>query len=252
MSKKIDYDKIRVALFFLSWGILILFLVWFFSIIQGYKLSSPSFRIKNVKVVHGDGSELNNNDAFKYLDINKGDSIFSVDPAIKINEVFKKHPEILKLSLHKQMPNNIIAKVVNRVPVAQVHLGRYYPLDSEGFILPFPSNFRIESLPLIKGINPGEVVVASSNDNTKISLALELLSLIGLILGERDINFDVDINSAENVYLVLTNDIKVKLGKGDFKDKLMRLNLVLADMESKKLNPAIIDLRFDKAVLIPR
>jgi len=32
----------------------------------------------------------------------------------------------------------------------------------------------------------------------------------------------------------------------------MRLKLVLTDIEAKSLNPAIIDLRFDKAVLIPR
>ncbi|MDP8253683.1 MAG: cell division protein FtsQ/DivIB [Candidatus Kaelpia aquatica] len=252
MFKKIDYEKIKTALFFLSWAFLILLLVWFFGIMQDYKISSSSFRVKDVSVIFSDGSELDKDDAFRYLNIKKEDSIFKIDPVVKIKEVFKKHPEILKLSLHKQMPGKITANVTNRISVAQVHLGRYYPLDAEGFVLPFPSNFRIESLPLIRGVNPGEVAVASSSDNTKIGIALELLNLIDLLLGTRDINFDIDVNSIEDVNLVLINDIKVKLGKGGFKDKLMRLKLVLDDMEAKKLNPAIVDLRFDKAVLIPR
>ncbi|MDP8216406.1 MAG: cell division protein FtsQ/DivIB [Candidatus Kaelpia imicola] len=252
MFKKIDYEKIKIAFFFLNWAVLILLLVWFFNIMQNYKVSSSSFSIKEAKVIFSDGSGLDKSNAFRYLNIKKGDSIFKIDPIVKIKEIFKKHPEILKLSLYKQMPNKIMAIVTNRIPVAQIHLGRYYPLDAEGFVLPFPSNFRIESLPLVKGVNPGEVAVASDADNAKIDSALELLNLIESVLGERGINFDIDVNSVEDINLILTNDIKVKLGRGGFKDKLIRLKVVLIDMEAKKLNPAIIDLRFDKVVLIPR
>ncbi len=252
MFKKIDYDKIKTVFFFSSWIVLVLLLVLFFRIMQNYKISSYSFKIKDADVVFSDGVELKNNDAFRYLNIKKGESIFSIDPRLKIKDVFKKHPEILKMSLYKQMPDKIAANVTNRTSVAQVHLGRYYPLDSEGFVLPFPSNFRIKSLPLIRGIKPGEVAVASDSDNVKIDAALELLDLIKVILTEMEISFDIDVSNIENINLMFTNDIKIKFGKDGFQDKLMRLKLVLADIKAKSLNPAIIDLRFDKAVLIPR
>jgi cell division septal protein FtsQ len=252
MFKRLDYDKIKAVFFFLSWGLLLALIVFFFNVMNQYKLSSSNFIIKDAEVIFSDGTDLKDEDAFRYLDIRDGDSIFEIDPKTKIEETFKKRPEILKLSIHKEMPDKIKAYVKNRTSLAQVYLGRYYPIDSEGFVLPFGSNFRIKPLPLIKGLKPGEITVASKSENVKIEAALKLLELIEVILNDIDISFDIDVSNIDNINILLSNDIKVKLGREGFEEKLKRLKVVLEDIESKGLNPAGIDLRFDNAVLIPR
>jgi cell division septal protein FtsQ len=253
MPKKM---KISLKGNWLGWlmflAILITFLYWLKGTLGDYICSSPNFRVKNVKVTLDNMKVLEGESAYKYLGLKEGRLIFRLDPLKLAKKVLNKHPEALKVQVYKRLPSGIEVVVKNRVPIAQIHIGQFFPMDQKGFILPFPSNFRIQGLPNIEGIDPQDVQVGKENRNEAISLAMEIINILKAQLGKGLGNFDIDVSDTENVILTLENGIKVKLGSKPFKDKLSRLKLVLKDIEEKGLKPAYIDMRFKKVILVPR
>jgi cell division septal protein FtsQ len=151
------------------------------------------------------------------------------------------------------LPSALEVKVKNRIPLAQIYLGQYYPLDQEGFVLPFPSNFRQNELPSIRGLQPERIEIGKKNVNPQLSLGLKIVKLLKEQFEQDYINrIEIDLSDLKNIILTLPEGIDVKLGRGNFKEKLLRLNLVLKDIKRRKINPAVIDLRFQKAILVPR
>ena len=235
------------------WGTLFLFLTIIFRLIIIYRINSGEFSLREAKIYFDNGEALTDAEGFKYLGIKKGISIFRIDPARLSKKLLQEHPEALRVEVYKKPPSSLEVRVANRVPVAQIHLGQFYPLDSKGFILPFPSNFRIEKLPNIQGIRAEEVNIGGENKDPRIALALKILLLLRDKFGEEYCNrIDVDISDVRNIELILPQKIRVKLGGNNFKEKIARLFLVLKDVKAKNLSPTFIDLRFPKVILKPR
>ncbi len=252
MFKKVDVHKIKLIANISFWLFLIVFLTVFVKYIKIYTCDSPRFILNDIKIRIDGGKTITGDEAFSYLNLKKGESIFKINPARLSRKISTEHPEILKIHIYKKMPVSLDVDIKNRIPAAQIHLGRFYPLDGDGFILPFPSNFRIKSLACIEGLNLTEVRIGKENSTLKIFSGLKILNLLADIIKDDYNRVDVDVSDPQNTMLLLPEGIKVKLGKEGFKEKLVRLKLVLADIKNKSLNPAVIDLRFEKAILVPR
>jgi len=251
MFKKIDFHRIKLIANVSFWLFLIVFLTVSIRYIKIYAYDSPRFILNDVTVKIDGSKTLTGDEAFSYLNLKKGESIFKINPARLSRRILIKHPEIFKIHVYKKMPASLKVDVKNRIPVAQIHLGQFYPLDGGGFILPFPSNFRIKNLACIEGLNLTEVRIGEENSTLKIFSGLKILNLLAEIIKDDYNKVDVDISDPQNTILLLPEGIKVKLGREGFEEKLVRLKLVLADIKDKDLKPAAIDLRFEKAILIP-
>ncbi len=251
MSKKIAVKKMHIAGNIAGWVVFCLFLLFVLKQVRDSQVDSHRFILKEVKINFDDGKIIEGSDAFKYLGLKENYSIFKINPKILHEKVLKLHPEILEMSIYKKIPSLLDIGIKNRETIAQISLDRYYPLDVKGFILPFPSNFRIKGFANIIGVNPVEVKVGGENSNPKIILALNILDLVKKILSYDYTRMDIDVSDPNNVIFFIPNGPSVRLGGNGFQEKFARLKLVLEDMKTKSLNPGTIDLRFENAVLIP-
>ncbi|MDP8234671.1 MAG: cell division protein FtsQ/DivIB [Candidatus Saelkia tenebricola] len=250
--RRFNLEKIQLVTTIFFGLFIVVFLTVFIRYIKNYAFDSPRFVLSDIEIQFDDGKTMISDKAFDYLGLEKGESIFKINPISLRARVLKKHPEILEIDIYKKMPISLKLNVKNRKSVAQIHLGQFYPLDASGFVLPFPSNFRIENLACIEGLSLTEVRIGEDNSTIKIFLGLKILNFLKDAIKDLYSKTNVDVSDSQNTILLLPEGIKVKLGEGGLEEKLARLKLVLEDIKDKKLNPLAIDLRFENAVLIPR
>jgi len=220
--------------------------------IQKFKVRSPYFTVQNIELKIDSRRVENPSEAFVYLNIKKGTSIFDINPGKLVQEIMIRHPEVREAKVEKKLPRTLLVEVNNRIAVVQVRLTQFYPVDNEGFLLPYPSNFRLNNLPCLQGIDSSELKIGEQNQNPKLLLGLKVVALIRENFPQIYKNIDIDVADNRNIIVFLPSGIKVKLAEYNLKDKVSKLKIVLQDVKSKNLQPEFIDLRFDKAILIPK
>jgi cell division protein FtsQ len=220
--------------------------------VEKFRNTSPYFTVRNV-ILTIDSQKIDNLDeAFVYLNLKKGTSIFGISPQKLVKDIISRHPEVREAKVKKRLPDTLQVEVKNRIAVAQVRLTKFYPLDDEGFLLPYPVNFRLPDLPCLKGINSSEVIIGDENNNHKLKLGLKIVHLMRRYFPDIYKNIDIDVSDERNIILYLPQGPKVKLAEYKLEEKISKLKLVLRDINQKNITPEFIDLRFDKAILIPR
>lgn len=162
-------------------------------------------------------------------------------------EIKKAHPLIKEIIVTKRYPNTLYVRVTERVPVAvyDTEAGPLF-IDAEGIVL---SNRGLQLLlPVlncqISERNPGEQVV-----NSTTRAALDMLSKL--------INNQIQVLSARcseegNTVIVILIDTQFLFSATQNNNKLLSsLQFLLKQFRIEGNRPHLIDLRFDKPVLIP-
>ncbi len=234
------------------WAIFIGTIIIVVGNIQKFKVCSPYFTVQNIELKIDSRRVENPKDAFIYLNIKRGTSIFDINPRKLVQEIMIRHPEVRQAKVEKKLPHTLLVEVNNRIAVAQVRLAQFYPVDNEGFLLPYSSNFRLNNLPCLQGIDPSELKIGEQNQNPKLLLGLKVVALIRKDFPQIYKSVDIDVSDNRNIILFLPSGIKVKLAEYRLKDKVSKLRIVLQDVKRKNLHPEFIDLRFDKAILVPK
>ncbi len=234
------------------WMIFIGAIIVVVSNIQKFKIRSPYFTVQNIELKIDSRRVENPGEAFIYLNIKKGTSIFEINPGKLVQEIMVRHPEVREAKVEKKLPHTLVVEVNNRIAVAQVRLTQFYPVDNEGFLLPYSSNFRLNNLPCLQGIDSSELKVGEQNQNPKLLLGLKVVALIRKNFPQVYRSIDIDVADKRNIILFLPSGIKVKLAEYRLQDKVSKLKIILQDVNRKNLHPEFIDLRFDKAILIPK
>jgi len=220
--------------------------------IEKFRMNSPYFTVQNIELKIDSQKLEDVAEAFVYLDLKKGTSIFKISPGELVRSIKVRHPEVREVKVEKRLPDTLCVDVKNRIAIAQVHLTQFYPVDCEGFLLPYPSNFRLPELPCIEGIDSSELRIGEKNKNWKLTLGLKIVNLIRNHFSLIYKNIDIDVSDSRNIILYLPQGPKVRLADYKLNEKVAKLKLVLQDIKKKNINPEFIDLRFDKAILIPR
>ena len=157
---------------------------------------------------------------------------------------------IEKVTINSEIPDTLILHVTERKPVAlgifekEVHL-----LDRRGVLIdtmiPDYSDFQ---LPVLNGL--GDPV--SEDYAVRLQQGLEVARL----LDDPDINLreeisEIDISIGHNVRLLKGyENTEILLGKGDFREKLIRYKNLKHHIDSKFSRLNYIDLRFNRRVII--
>lgn len=207
------------------------------------------FKIKEL-YLEVDGKVIEAEKIADYLDFAQTKNIFEIEPRSLYKQILSRHPEVLTVKVIKRPPSRLAIIVKNRKPFLQVKLGQYYPLDQSGFVLPFPSNFRLQKLPLVIGLSPQDLTVGKQCNSPKLIKAIRIIRLLKNKFRLNYIKFDLDVSDEANILLYI-DGIEIRMGREHFDEKLKKLVQILNDIERKGLQPKFIDLRFDKAVIGP-
>ncbi len=200
----------------------------------------------------------------------KQDSIINIDELnlVFIQDRISKHPEIKKVSVSKNPPNELVIDVIEKRPLAIVNLGNQLNLiDEECEMFPFKNYEKLYDLPVITGIKQ----ISSQQIEDKYYLndlkTAVFIAMNALIKSKFLFNQISEINIADSGKIILfTNDnsIPVYFPRNDSKNisetsyqkvlinKLIVLKNFLEKpfimLKEKKLN--YVDMRFDNQVII--
>ncbi len=182
-----------------------------------------------------------------------GTNLWQVDLAAVAAELKRQQPSLKAVRVIRQLPDSIRIEAIPRVPVAQVRLDRWYPVDREGFILPAgqvgPEEGRIRIVGVDRAVKAGQ---DSSDERLRLGLrVIRLLQHSWPQLGRR--LTEVNVADPQTIRFVLDDDMEVRCGsEADLDTHLRRLRSTLRTIAKQQLPVQYIDMRFQEPVVAPR
>jgi len=219
---------------FLSFIISILTIVgWIF-----YKEAAKKFTVKEIKVI---GNRLLSNEEIIQLSMIKiGQSIFKVKGAI-VRSRLMKSPWIEEVIIRKEPPNKVLINIKEAKPLALFEKkGKLFIIDKNGKILE-EVKIKTPFLPIIK---------LKQYDNKLLQEVLKFVNVIkneGFFSGKQ---IKIVASKAEDMTLIINNKKIIKIGKGRYKEKLIRLLQIEKEIKEKGIPVEYVDLRFSKRVIV--
>lgn len=163
-------------------------------------------------------------------------------------------PAVRDVTFRRRLFHRLDCYLRSREPVALVAAdrnpgGALLEVDSEGVIMPRGSGSAEIDLPVITGIGHGEVL--DEEDTRKIHEALQVLQLLhsfGFSPAEQlsEIHFERD----EMIVILMGTGSTVRVGRGEYREKIRKLRAVYAVLDEQERFPDMIDLRFERQVVV--
>lgn len=186
----------------------------------------------------------------------KGRNLWTVDLKALEANLKAQRPHLKRVRVIRLLPSTLQVEVVERVPVAQLFLGGWHPVDADGYILPQTGSVPLEQLVLLKGIDSPKqpLKVGQANANERLSRALQIAEQLRrspLLAGHRLTT--VDVANPAQLTFVIDEDVEIRCGDDtQLASHLRRLRAVLRQVAKHGLEVRYIDLRFPDPVIGPR
>ena len=159
-----------------------------------------------------------------------GKNIFSRELSLMKRQIEEELGDVECLAIQRRLPGELILFLRDRSAIAQLKLGRFYPIDASGMIMDNPSDLVFPVLPVILGLED-EI---ESPKKGKLCSVLELKKTIELI--ERK-------NSASNLgdYLIT----RVNLAKNKASSFFIIKKYLVEDVSKKTYPKKEVEVKFD-------
>jgi len=224
--------------------------------VDSFVRGSSFFCVDEIEIVLIGRAPLSDDAIRQLLSMHKGENIFRVDLKRTRSQALSDYPEIKHLVINRVYPNKLVLRIRPRTPVAQISLsGTYCLIDTEGLLFPDPKNLTQEGIPIIVGIDSASVLscLGEKYDSPGLKKALKLLRVLRRMRfsQEHEIHM-VDISDERNVSLFIEGGIEIKIGSGDFSERILMLNKTFDSGRVDIRQIKYIDLRFGNVVIRPR
>ncbi|MDP3722231.1 MAG: cell division protein FtsQ/DivIB [Candidatus Omnitrophota bacterium] len=182
-----------------------------------------------------------------------GKNLWAVDLVGVAEELRRQQPWLKEVRVVRQLPDTLQIDAVPRQPAAQVWLKQqWFPVDREGFILPWGSREPASGLVRLVGFQPSAGALRLGADNTNERLQLGLRVLEALQRAPTSIArrvTELDVADPQQIRFLL-DDVEVRCGaEADLAAHLDRLQAVLKIIHRQSLAVQYIDLRFQEPVI---
>lgn len=177
-----------------------------------------------------------------------GANIFTISLS-EIREILKSDPSVGSVTFRRRLPHKLDCYLREREPVALINLDKMAEVDAEGVIIPAAFKSMDIDLPVITGLKSKDMLEDSGAE--RVGRALEVLDLLkefGFSPAEQlsEINMD-----GEEVVLVwMDSGTLVRVGKEGFEERIRKFRAVFPSLREQGGLPDLIDLRFDKQVIV--
>jgi cell division protein FtsQ len=219
--------------------------------ILGVRLISGSgyFRIDSIRVENQ--SRVSESEVLALSDIHPGMNIFDLDLDM-IGKKIEENPWIATARVERVFPREIVIRVSERVPRAIVNLGYLYYVDASGEIFKLLDPGDSLDFPAITGIDRASLLENPEEGRRLLRVAMGLLGEIEQrkVFRLKDIS-ELNIDPTGEITLfTCSGGIPVRLGYGDFEEKLNRLERIYPELESRLSVLKYIDLNVMDRVIV--
>ncbi|RLF02063.1 MAG: hypothetical protein DRJ64_09790, partial [Thermoprotei archaeon] len=163
-------------------------------------VSYPGFKVRRIEV------NIDSSAGRQVRKFVQGKSIFKVDRKKIRDAVIKQHPEVKDVFVIKKYPSSILIKIIERVPVLQFKMRKFYALDKEGVVVKENSGPAWQGLPLLSNrfLRENPFLGENLSRYKTVKYALAILSVLEReniplarvsalsVLGEYNISFVLD------------------------------------------------------------
>lgn len=199
------------------------------------------FIVKDI-YIYGN-QQVKSEDIKTIIKIKSGDKLFG----FKLSEVYKKlktYPWVKEAEIRRELTGIVHIRIKEAIPIAILNLNdKHYLIDTEGVILENLTDTRAFFLPILKEIDPSKYASAYKEalEFVKFINDRKLFSNAGAlqIFGHRPEDLSVKIDT-----------LTIKIGAGDFEQKLARLDFVRQEMIRRNIPADTIDLRFSNKIIV--
>ncbi len=181
-----------------------------------------------------------------------GKNIFTIDLQKVQDKLSRRYPQVDRIRIIKQFPNQLLITARKRLPFAQVSIqNKIVTIDEYGVILSSTTS-RKNSLPFITGgrlINK-QIIPGISLKNRRISTAIRIIDTFANVsaLDSYSIN-NIDVNNLSKIYLRFSNGLNVIVDRDNLKKKANVLGILLSQGKLDLKKVRYIDLRFKDPVI---
>jgi cell division septal protein FtsQ len=212
-----------------------------------HQMSNLNVReIKIAGCVHTTESEL-----LHIAGVNFQASLLRLDLA-GISRRLSQHPWVEKVRVKRDWPRRaLIIDVQERVPEALILLEDLHFLDNRGRAFKRAEWKDRLDFPILTGLTPKEVAEGDPGAAELIRNALEFLTVLkeGKAFTLREIS-EIHLSRSRGITLIALNGTSIRLGSGEFAEKIARLEKVLPDLEQKMKQVEYVDLNYPKKVVV--
>ena len=184
-----------------------------------------------------------------------GENLLTVDLAALAQELKRQQPSLKDIRVTRQLPNVLQVTFVPRVPVAQVRLDRWYPVDRQGFVLPDATTDPAERLAQVVGLERAKVPLRPGKDNAdeRLQLALRVLSTLRRTHGPLARRLtQIDVSDPQGIRFLLDGQTEIRCGsEAELGESLARLQTALKVLGRQSFDVGYIDVRFREPVIGP-
>ena len=211
-------------------------------------LVSPAFRVTTV--------QLPPESSLRVPDDVIGENLWRVDVASLSRLLHAQQPQLKQVRVTRVPPSTLRIDIRERLPMAQVQVGDWHPIDDEGFVLPSRSSVPLDGLVILKGVSDAKspLKVGRAHDGERLQRALRVAHLLAgslLLRGARVLS--IDVGDPAQLRFTLDGDIEIRCGsEPELAMQLKRLRAALESVWQHQVAVRYIDVRFPDPVIGPR
>jgi cell division septal protein FtsQ len=170
-------------------------------------------------------------------------------PLSGVRKRLLEFPEIREVVFKRRLFNKIDCYLMQRKPVALIAGSRIVEVDQEGVIIPKCAGETDVDLPVITGLNRDKLDAPGGRVSlTKALQALKLLNEYGFSPAEQ--LSEIHVHGDEIMLVWLKTGTLIRLGSEDFESRICKLHAVYGALDENEGFPELIDLRFDRQVVV--
>lgn len=212
--------------------------------VAGFVLDNDYFAVRDIQVLGSEkvgGSEIVTMTGLLY-----GVNLWKVDAAA-IEQKVLRHPWVRRVLVRREFPRRVVIDIEERQPRAIVALGKLYYVDSDGLLFKEIGEGEKMSFPLLTGLRADELSAGGPALRRRVQEAMRLGEL--MTSDSRPLS-EIHFAGPEQVVIYMANHpIALRMGWGDWQDKIGRLNRVLALWKGHEERLASLDLSFRDQVV---
>ena len=168
----------------------------------------------------------------------------------------QQQPWLQEVRVTRQLPDTLVIEPIERRPIAQVRVDRWYPVDGDGFILPTGSSAPTEAVTRLVGLERGGTAlkVGKENSDERLRLALRVLQAArqAPALASRRLS-EVNVADPQQLRFVVDEETEIRCGSEvELEAHLGRLQAAWKAIAKQQLGVRYIDVRFPEPVVAPR
>jgi cell division protein FtsQ len=211
---------------------------------RDYLVNDSYFSVREIKVKAGEkvgGSEI-----VTMAGLSHGMNTWKIDPRA-IERKVAGNPWVKRVLVRREFPRRVVIEVQERVAKGIAVLGKLYYVDPEGFVFKEVGEGEKTNFPLLTGLQQGPLASQSHLARQRIQEALRLSDLMessSFVISE--IRF---LPEGGVVLYPLTPAVALRMGWGDWDEKMRRLERILALWKGKETRLAALDLSFRDQVV---